>query len=60
MAIRADIEEFLPWTAGVEDSDLRDVTAHEARRPGWYALIVILDVLAVLAFVAWVVVPRLI
>lgn len=42
----------------VDDRELRDEQARSAARPGWYAVIVVVDVLAILAFFAWVVVPR--
>lgn len=42
-----------------EDQDLRDESTRDARRPGWYALVVILDAIAILAFITWVVIPRL-
>lgn len=43
-----------------EDLELRDEHARSTARPGWYAAIVFLDVLAIVAFIALVVVPRLI
>jgi hypothetical protein len=46
-------------TPQIEDLDLRHEHAQSARRPGWYAVIVVLDALAILAFVALVVIPRL-
>lgn len=42
-----------------EDRVLRDDVAREARRPGWVAIAVVLDASAILAFVTWVVIPRL-
>jgi hypothetical protein len=43
----------------IEDLDLRDEHARSDGRPGWYAVIVVLDAIAILAFVALVVIPRL-
>lgn len=42
-----------------EDLDLRDEYARSTRHRWWYAAIVAADTLAILAFVAWVVIPRL-
>ena len=42
-----------------EDLDLRDECARSTRHRWWFAAIVALDTLAILAFVAWVVIPRL-
>jgi hypothetical protein len=42
-----------------EDRDLRDEHARSTARPAWFAALVILDVLAIVAFVALVVIPRL-
>ena len=42
-----------------EDRELRDDVARTARRPGWFAVVVVLDAIAILAFITWVVVPRL-
>jgi hypothetical protein len=42
-----------------EDLDLRDENARSSRHPFWYAAIVTLDSLAILAFITWVVIPRL-
>jgi hypothetical protein len=42
-----------------EDHDLRDDSARSSHR-GWrFAAIVALDALAILAFIAWVVIPKL-
>lgn len=57
MAARADIER--PAGIPPDDPDLRDEHARRAARPGWYAAIVVLDVVAILAFIALVVIPRL-
>ena len=42
-----------------EDLDLRDEYARSAHHRWWYTAIVALDTLAILAFVAWVVIPKL-
>ena len=42
-----------------EDLDLRDEYARSTGHRWWYAAIVALDTLAILAFIAWVVIPRL-
>jgi hypothetical protein len=42
-----------------EDQDLRDESARSARHRWWYAAIVALDAIAILAFIVWVVVPKL-
>ena len=42
-----------------EDRELRDEHARSTARPGLFAALVILDVLAIVAFVALVVIPRL-
>jgi hypothetical protein len=42
-----------------EDHDLRDETARSAHRRWWYAAIVALDMVAILAFTARVVIPKL-
>ena len=45
--------------SAAEDLDLRDEYARSSRQPFWYAAIVTLDTLAILAFITWVVIPRL-
>jgi hypothetical protein len=60
MEIRIETERGLAPSDVPEDRDLRDGSARAARRPGWYAAIVVLDALAILAFITWVVIPRLI
>ena len=42
-----------------QDQDLRDESARSARDRCWYAAIVALDAVAILAFIAWVVIPKL-
>ena len=42
-----------------EDLDLRDEYARSSRHRWWYAALVTLDTLAILAFITWVVIPRL-
>lgn len=42
-----------------DDRDLRDGAARTARRPLWYAAIVVLDAVAITAFITLVVIPRL-
>jgi hypothetical protein len=42
----------------VRDEDLRD-EAGTTRHRGWYAAVLVLDAIAILAFVVWVVLPRL-
>ncbi|HEX6400870.1 MAG TPA: hypothetical protein VF108_10445 [Actinomycetota bacterium] len=58
MEMRVETEAFVAGRVQ-EDRDLRDDVARGARRPGWYSLIVVLDALAIVAFITWVVVPRL-
>lgn len=59
MKVRFDTGHDLQPVPRVEDLELRDESARSNRHPGWYAAILVLDALAILAFVAWVVVPRL-
>jgi hypothetical protein len=40
-------------------SGLRDEYARSAHHRWWYTAIIALDTLAILAFVAWVVIPKL-
>jgi hypothetical protein len=42
-----------------EDNDLRDESARSARHRLWYAAIIALDAVAILAFIVWVVIPKL-
>ncbi len=42
-----------------EDLDLRDDYARSTHRRWWFAAILALDTLAILAFLAWVVIPKL-
>jgi hypothetical protein len=45
--------------AAPEDLDLRDEYARSMNHRWWFAAILSLDTLAILAFLAWVVIPRL-
>jgi hypothetical protein len=45
--------------SALEDHDLSDEFARSARTRWWYAAIVALDVIAILAFIVWVVIPKL-
>ena len=45
--------------SALEDHDLRDEFARSAHTRWWYAAIVVLDALAILAFIVWVVIPKL-
>ncbi len=59
MKMRFDTRDDLRPVPAVEDLELRDESARSNHHPGWYAAVLVLDALAILAFVAWVVVPRL-
>jgi hypothetical protein len=60
MKVRSDALRDPSPTPDVEDDlELRDEHPRADRHPGWYAAILVLDALAILAFVVWVVVPRL-
>jgi hypothetical protein len=59
MEMRVETERFVPPGEQAADHDLVDDAARAERRPGWYAAIVVLDAAAILAFVTWVVIPRL-
>ena len=59
MATREDTALRREATQAHEDHDLLDATARSARRGWLFASIVALDALAILAFVVWVVIPRL-
>jgi hypothetical protein len=60
MEMRVEAEQaFLPSEVP-EDRDLLDGSTRAARRPIWYAAIVVLDVAAIIAFITWVVIPRLV
>ena len=58
MQTRAGSHDTLDASA-VLDEDLRDASAPASRRPGWYAVVVVLDALAIVGFITWVVIPRL-
>jgi hypothetical protein len=45
--------------SALEDHDLSDEFARSARTRWWYAAIVTLDAIAILAFIVWVVIPKL-
>jgi hypothetical protein len=45
--------------SATEDHDLRDEFARSAHTRWWYAAIVVLDTLAILAFIVLVVIPKL-
>jgi hypothetical protein len=60
MEMRVETERaFLPSEVR-DDRDLEDGSTRAARRPLWYAAIVVLDAAAIIAFITWVVIPRLI
>jgi hypothetical protein len=59
MEMRVETERFVPHEEHAADDDLADGAARAERRPAWYAAVVVLDAAAILAFVTWVVVPRL-
>jgi hypothetical protein len=59
MDTRLEAEWSLAPAEVPEDRDLEDGSTRAARRPIWYAAIVVLDVAAILAFITWVVIPRL-
>lgn len=42
-----------------EDQDLRGESARSAHHRWWYAAIVASDAVAILAFIVWVVIPKL-
>ena len=42
-----------------EDLDLRDENARSTHQRWWFGAILTLDALAILAFLAWVVIPKL-
>jgi hypothetical protein len=45
--------------SALEDHDLRDESARSAHTRWWHAAIVTLDALSILAFIVWVVIPKL-
>jgi hypothetical protein len=45
--------------SATEDQDLRDESARSAHHRWWYTAIVALDAVAILAFIVWVVIPKL-
>jgi hypothetical protein len=52
-------DDRLPSMETDGDRELRDELARSTARPGWYAVVIVLNVLAIAAFVALVVIPRL-
>jgi hypothetical protein len=58
MEMRIETERALHPSEVPEDRDLRDGSTRAARRPLWYAAIVVLDAAAVVAFITWVMIPR--
>jgi hypothetical protein len=60
MEMRVETERALRPSEVPEDRDLRDGSTRAARRPMWYAAIVVLDAAAIIAFITWVVIPRLV
>jgi len=59
MEMRVETERALIPSEVPEDRDLRDGSTGAACRPMWYAAIVVLDAAAIVAFITWVVIPRL-
>lgn len=59
MEMRVEPERALVPFQVPEDRDLVDGSTQAARHPVWYAAVVVLDALAIVAFIAWVVIPRL-
>lgn len=59
MAIRDDTALRHDANRAAEDHDLLDERARSAHRGWLFASIVALDALAIMAFVAWVVIPKL-
>jgi hypothetical protein len=59
MAIRDDTAVRREANTAPEDHDLLDETARSAHRGWLFASIVALDALAIMAFVVWVVIPKL-
>ena len=45
--------------SALEDLDLRDEYARSTHHRWWFGVILALDTLAILAFLAWVVIPKL-
>jgi hypothetical protein len=59
MATREDTALHPGADRAAEDHDLLDGSARSAHRTWLFTAIVALDALAILAFVAWVVIPKL-
>ena len=59
MAIRDDTALRHEANRAPEDHDLLDDTARSAHGGWLFASVVVLDALAIMAFVVWVVVPKL-
>ena len=45
--------------SATEDHELRDESERSARHRWWFAAIVALDTIAILAFIVWVAIPQL-
>lgn len=60
MEMRVETERALLPSDVPVDRELRDGSTRAARRPMWYAAIVVIDIAAIVAFITWVVIPRLI
>lgn len=60
MEMRVETERALLPSEVSEDRDLQDASTRAARRPMWYGAILVLDAAAIIAFITWVVIPRLI
>jgi hypothetical protein len=45
--------------SALEDHDLRDEPTRSPHTRWWYAAVVAIDALAILAFIVWVVIPKL-
>jgi hypothetical protein len=60
MDMRLETERAFAPSEVPEDRDLADGSTRTARRPLWFAAIVVLDAAAIVAFITWVVIPRLI
>ena len=59
MAILEDTTIRRGRLSAAEDLDLRDERARSNHHRWWFAAILALDTLAILAFLAWVVIPKL-
>jgi len=59
MEIRDDVSSHHGANRPPGDHDLRDDFARSEHRGWWFPALVTLDALAILAFIAWVVIPKL-